>query len=106
VPLHIKKENIGTTKNPKIESIRYYLDNQTVERITYLLHEYSDLFLVIFSKMKELTGELGEMRIPLKPKARPIRQIPYRRNPVYKQKVKARIDKMLEDGVIEPMEES
>jgi hypothetical protein len=56
--------------------------------------------------MKGLVGELGEMEIRLKPYARPIRQRTYRLNPMYKKKVKAEIDKMLEAGVIESMEES
>jgi hypothetical protein len=77
-----------------------------VERITELLCEYSDLFPTTFSEMKGVAGELGEMKIPLRPDARPIRQRPYRLNPVYKQKVKAEIDKMLEVGIIEPVEES
>jgi hypothetical protein len=55
--------------------------------------------------MKGLVGELGEMNIPLNPEARPIRQTPYRLNPIYKEKVKTKIDKMLEVGVIEPVEE-
>jgi hypothetical protein len=55
--------------------------------------------------MKGVAGELGEMNIPLKPDAIPIRQRLYRLNPVYKQKVKGKIDKMLEVGVIEPVEE-
>ena len=46
------------------------------------------------------------MKIPLKPKARPTRKIPYRLNPVYKQKVKAEIDRMLEAEIIEPVEDS
>jgi hypothetical protein len=86
--LKIKKVNIGTVENPKIASIGDYWDNQTVERITELLHEYNDLFPTTFSEMKGLAGELGEMKIPLKPDARPIRQRPYRLNPVYKKKVK------------------
>jgi hypothetical protein len=102
----VKKVNIGTTENPKMASIRDYWDEQTIERITELLHEYSDLFPTTFTEMKGITGELGEMKIPLKPKARTVRQRPYRLNPVYKQKVKAKIDKMLEAGIIEPIEES
>jgi hypothetical protein len=51
-PLNIKKVNIGTTENPKIASIGDYWDNQTVERITELLREYSDLFPATFSEMK------------------------------------------------------
>jgi hypothetical protein len=46
------------------------------------------------------------MKIPLRPYSIPIIQRPYRLNPVYKQKVKAKIDKMLEVGVIELVEES
>jgi hypothetical protein len=54
--------------------------------------------------MKGVSREIGEMKIPLRLDARPIRHIPYRMNPVYRQKVKAEIDKMLEAGVIEPVE--
>jgi hypothetical protein len=89
-----------------MESIGDYWDEQTVERITELLHEYSDLFPMTFTEMKGIAGELGEMKIPLKPEARPVRKRPYRLNPVYKQKVKAEIDRMLEAGIIEPVEES
>jgi hypothetical protein len=56
--------------------------------------------------MKGLAGELVEMNIPLKREARPIRQRPYRLNPIYKEKVNVKIDKMLEVGVIELVEES
>jgi hypothetical protein len=56
--------------------------------------------------MKGIAGELGEMKIPLKPETRPFRKIPYSLNPVYKKKVKAEIDRILEAGIIEPVEES
>jgi len=56
--------------------------------------------------MTGLARELGDMKIPLKPKLIPIKQRPYRLNPIYKEKVKAEIDNILEDGDIEPMEES
>jgi hypothetical protein len=71
-----------------------------------LLREYSDLFPTIFTEMKGISGELGEMKMPLRPEARPIRQRPYRLNPIYKQKVKDEIDRMLQAGIIEPVEES
>jgi hypothetical protein len=56
--------------------------------------------------MKGITGKLGEMNIPLKLDARPIRQRPYRLNLVYKKKVKEYPNQMMEDGIIEPVEES
>jgi hypothetical protein len=38
--------------------------------------------------MKGLAREIGEMKIPLNPEARPIRKQPYKLNPIYKDKVK------------------
>jgi hypothetical protein len=46
------------------------------------------------------------MNIPLKPEAIPVRERPYRLNPIYKKKVKEEIDRMLEAGIIEVVEES
>jgi hypothetical protein len=105
-PIKFKKVNIGTNDNPKMAGIGDYWDKKTVERITELLHEYSDLFSMTFTEMKSIEGEIGEMNIPLKHEARLVKKRPYRLNPVYKQKVKAKIDRMLEACIIEPVEES
>jgi hypothetical protein len=80
----VKKVNIGTIENPKMANIGDYWDEKAMERIIELLREYSDLFPTNFTEMKGIAGELGEMNIPLKPEARPIRQRPYRLNPIYK----------------------
>jgi len=56
--------------------------------------------------MKGIVGELVEMKIPLKPYAKPIRQRPYILNPNYVEKVKAELDRMIEVGIIEPVAES
>jgi hypothetical protein len=102
--IKVKKVNVGTVENPKMANIRDYWDEKTVDKITKLLREYNDLFPTTFTEMKGIAGELGEMKIPLKPEARPVRQRPYRLNPIYKQKVRAKIDRMLEAGIIEPVE--
>jgi hypothetical protein len=73
-PIKVKKVNIGTNDNLKMDIIGDYWDEQTIERITELLREYSDLFPTTFTEMKGIVGELGEMKIPLKPKAISIRQ--------------------------------
>jgi hypothetical protein len=46
------------------------------------------------------------MKIPFILDARPVRHRPYILNPIYKHKVKAKIDRMLESRIIEPLEES
>ena len=76
-PIKVKKFNIGTNDNPKMESIGDNWDEKIVERVTELLREYSDLFPTTFTHMKGIVGEIGEMKIHLKPKARPVRKRPY-----------------------------
>jgi hypothetical protein len=70
------------------------------------LREYSDLFPTTFTEIKGIAEELGEMKIPIRYDTRPIKQRTYRLNPIYKQKVKEEIYRMLEVGIIEPVEES
>jgi hypothetical protein len=48
----VKKVNIGTNDNPKISSIGDYWDEQPVEGIAGLLHEYNDLFPTTFIEME------------------------------------------------------
>jgi len=105
---HLKtvKVNIGTSEIPKFAFIGDYWDEQTVCNITDLLHEYQDLFPTKFIEMNGIAGDLGEMRIPLKPYTKSVRQGPYRLNPRYKEKVCLEIEKMLDAGIIEPVEES
>jgi hypothetical protein len=46
------------------------------------------------------------MKIPLKLGAKPVRLRPYKLNLRYKEKVTAKIDRMLDAGIIEPIGES
>jgi len=55
--------------------------------------------------MKGIKGPMGDMKMPLKPNERLFKQRPYRLNPKYKEKVKIELDRMMEAGIIEPVEE-
>jgi hypothetical protein len=66
-PIKTKQVNIGTTKNPKFAHIGDYWNDETIEKVEDLLREYQDLFPTTFSEMKGIAGDLGEMKIPLKP---------------------------------------
>ena len=72
-PLKIKKVNIGTEENPKFSNIGDYSDEEAMVKITDLMHEFQDLFPMKFSEMKGILGDLGEMKISLKPDAKPVR---------------------------------
>jgi hypothetical protein len=73
-PIKVKKVNIGTVEHPKMASIGDYWDEPIVESITKLFRKYSDLFPTTFTEMKGIAGEMGEMKIPLRPEVRSIRQ--------------------------------
>jgi hypothetical protein len=73
--------------------------------IQALLREYEDLFPTIFSKLKGIRGDLGEMRIELKPDLKPVKHQPYRLNPRVKEKFKKEIDRMIAAGLIFPVDE-
>jgi hypothetical protein len=105
VLIKVKKINIGIVDNPKMDNIGEYLDEKRVEIIEKILHEYNNLFPTMITKMKEIEGEIGKMKLLLRYKERPIEQRPYRLNLIYKKKFKAKIDRMLEAGIIEPIEE-
>ena len=60
----------------------------------------------MFTKMKGILRDLGVMKIPLKEGVKPVKQHPYRFNPIYKEKVRQELDKMITVGIIEPVEES
>ena len=86
-PLKTRTVNIGSEENPKYATIGDYWDDEMVSKVTQLLHEYQDLFPTKFSEMKGILGDIGVIKIPLKPDAKPMKQRPYRLNPKYKKKV-------------------
>jgi hypothetical protein len=105
-PFKIKNVNIGTKQTPKLANVGDYWDVATIDKITKLLHEYQDLFPTKFTDMNGIKEPMGEMRIPFKQNARLFKKRLYRLNPKYKEKVKIELDRMLEAGIIEPVEES
>ena len=56
--------------------------------------------------MKGIVGDSGVMKIPLKPDEKLIKQRSYHLIPKYKEKVFEKLDRMLEEGIIELVEES
>ena len=93
-------------ENPKFASIGDYQDDSTMGKVTGLIHEFQDLFQTKFFEMKGISGDLGEMKIPLKPYVKPVKQRPYRLNPRYKDRVKSELERMLDAGIIEHIQES
>jgi hypothetical protein len=104
--IKIKKVNIGKEQEPKLANVGDYWDDANIDKITELQHEYQGLFPTKFTDIKGIKGPMGDMKIPLKLDASPVKQRLYRLNPKYKEKVKIELDRMLEAGIIEPIEKS
>ena len=71
-----KKVNIGTEAKLKFAKIGDYWDETTVDKVVELLHEYQYLSLLSFWILKSIIGNLGVMKITLKPDAKPVKQCP------------------------------
>ena len=63
------------------------------------------MFPTKFSDLKGIVGDLSVIKITLKPDVKPVKQRPYLINPKYKDKMRKELDKMLETGIIEPVQE-
>ena len=72
-PLKIKKVIIGLPKNQQFTNIGDYLYDETMGKITDLLHEFQDLFPTKFFEMKGTVSNLREMKIPLRLDAKPVK---------------------------------
>ena len=55
----LKIVNIWIEDNPKVASVRDYWDEETMAKITNLLHEFQDLFPTKFYEMKGILEDLG-----------------------------------------------
>ena len=74
-------------------------------KITDLLHEVQYLFPTKSVEMKGILGELGEMKTPLNPDAKLVKQRPYKLNLQYKERAKSELKCMMDVGIIELVEE-
>jgi len=83
-----------------------YWDDGIIDKVVELLREYQDLFPSKFLDLKGIIDDFGIMKITLKMNAKPTKQRPYLLNPKHKEKVHQELDKMLEAGIIEHIEES
>ena len=104
--LKTKQLNIGIEVELKFSKIGDYWDDTTMDKVSRLLCEYQDLFRTKFSYLKGIIGDLGIMIISIKLDMKPIKKILYLLHRKYKEKVFQELDKMLEEGIIEPIEES
>jgi len=69
-PLKMKQVNIGIDAEPKYAMLGDYWDDATVDKVTELLCKYQGLFPTKIMDLKGIVGDLGMMKITLKPDAK------------------------------------
>ena len=104
-PIRTEQVNIGSEAEPKFANIVDYWDDDTISKVTELLHEYQDLFPMKFLELKGIVGDLGAMHITLKPEVKLVKQHPYQLHSNYKENVQEELEKMVSVGINEPVEE-
>jgi len=71
-PLKNRQVNIGTEEDPRYATLGDYQDDTTREKVVELFHEYRNLFPTKMMELKGIVGNLGMMKITLKPDAKPV----------------------------------
>ena len=101
-----KEVDISNDDRPKMTRIGDYWNNEQTAEIVNLLKELQDVFAQDYKDLKGLVQEMGEMKIYIKPDARPIKKRPYKLSHKYKEIVKNEIENMLAEGIIYPINQS
>ena len=76
--IKIKEVDITKDDRTKMDKIGDQWSYQQVAEITNLLKEYRDVFVIDYKELKGLVQEMGEMKINIKPDARPFKKRPYK----------------------------
>ncbi|XP_039686971.1 uncharacterized protein [Medicago truncatula] len=118
-PLGFEEDPMGSTTKMKAQDPLEEIDlgDGTVKRPTYvsakipegfksqiaeLLKEYKDCFAWDYNEMPGLNREVVELKLPIRPDKKPVKQIPRRFAPQILPKIKEEIDRLLKCGFIRP----
>ncbi|XP_039683800.1 uncharacterized protein [Medicago truncatula] len=118
-PLGFEEDPMGSTTKMKAQDPLEEIDlgDGTVKRPTYvsakisegfktqiaeLLKEYKDFFAWDYNEMPGLKREVVELKLPIRPDKKPVKQIPRRFAPQILPKIKEEIDRCLKCGFIRP----
>jgi len=102
----IREINVGTNDDPKHLRLNGTLPPDLALAAEEVLRANHDVFAWSYRDLKRIPAALAEHKIELETDHRPIHQSRYRMNPNYAKAVKEDIDRLLEAGFIEPVEEA
>jgi len=83
----------GSVKRPTYVSSKIGPDFKI--RVTVLLRKYKDCFAWDYSEMLGLSRSVVELKLPIRPDKKPIKQLPRRFTPQVMSKIKEEIERLL-----------
>ena len=98
--VHVTLES-GKVRQMKMES---KLRDEEIREYSELIDEFSNTFAWSYDELKGITREMVEHRIPLIPRAKPVRQKESRRNPQLQLLIKEELERLLQAGFIKLVE--
>ena len=96
--------DISNDKRPKMARIDNCWSEEQTTKIVNLLKEFQDVFARDYKDLKGLVKEMGEIKIDIKPEARPIKKRPYNLAHKHEEIVIKEIYNMLTAGIIYPID--
>jgi len=88
----------GTVKRPTYVSAK--MPKEFKDRVVELLKEHKECFAWDYNEMPGLSRKMVELKLPIRPGKKPIKQIPRRFAPQILPKIKEEIDRLLKCGFI------
>jgi len=88
----------GSVKRPTYVSAK--INKEFRDRIVELLKVYKDCFAWDYSEMPGLSREMVELKLPIRPDKKPVKQIPRRFAPQVLSKIKEEIERLLKSKFI------
>jgi len=88
----------GTVKRPTYVSTK--IDKEFKAQIVELLKKYKDCFAWDYHEMPGLSRDIVELKLPIKPDKKPVKQAPRRFAPKIQSKIKEEIKRLLKCGFI------
>ena len=90
----------GTVKRPTYVSTK--IPKEFKDRIVELLREYKDCFAWDYNEMPGLSQKMVELKLPIRPGKKPVKQIPRRFAPQILSEIKEEIERLLNAVSSEP----
>jgi len=96
----LEEVDIGDGSVKRLTYVSTKIPKESRDRIVELLKEYKDCFAWDYDEVPGLSRKMVELKLPIRPGKKPVKQIPRRFVPQILPKIKEEIERLLKSGFI------